>query len=118
MNARKSCSSFWSNANQRRPTGRSRALAKFSGLETLAGVDPQHHGRFGELGFIASPHLAGRSSQTPRGYRFFVDTLLTIRPLEEGEMHQLEGQLNPSDPAALGGSARNVIGLTNVAGCV
>src|SRR3990172_16887 len=47
-----------------------------------------------EMGFIASPHPSAGRVPTARGYRFFVDTLLTIKPLDTVEISQLEGQLH------------------------
>ncbi len=35
-----------------------------------------------DLGFIASPHTSAGRIPTARGYRFFVDTLLTLKPLD------------------------------------
>ena len=35
-----------------------------------------------EMGFIASPHTSAGRVPTPRGYRLFVDTLLTMQPLD------------------------------------
>ena len=100
------------------PVG-SRALAKFSGLELSPASIRNIMADLEELGFIASPHTSAGRIPTPRGYRFFVDTLLTIRPLEEGQMHQLEGQLNPSDPQRLVASASQLLSdLTKFAGVV
>ena len=79
----------------------SRALAKFSGLELSPASIRNIMADLEELGFIASPHTSAGRIPTPRGYRFFVDTLLTIRPIEEGQLHQLEGQLDPADPQRL-----------------
>jgi heat-inducible transcriptional repressor len=35
-----------------------------------------------ELGYIASPHTSSGRVPTPKGYRFFVDSLMVLRPLE------------------------------------
>jgi heat-inducible transcriptional repressor len=51
-----------------------------------------------EMGFVASPHTSAGRVPTPKGYRFFVDRLRTVRPLEEVERQQLEEQLLPDDP--------------------
>ena len=72
-----------------------------------------------ELGFISSPHTSAGRVPTPRGYRFFVDTLLTIKPLDQVEMNQLEGNLHPDIPAAPGQSASQLLSdLTHFAGVV
>ncbi len=97
----------------------SRALAKFSGLELSPASIRNIMADLEEMGFIASPHTSAGRIPTARGYRFFVDTLLTIRPLEEGQMHQLEGQLNPADPQRLVASASQLLSdLTSFAGVV
>jgi len=49
------------------------------------------------MGFVASPHTSSGRVPTPKGYRLFVDTLLTVRPLEEVERAQIEGSLLPDD---------------------
>ena len=58
-----------------------------------------------EMGFVASPHTSAGRMPTPRGYRFFVDTLLTVRPLDQVEINQLEDQLQPR-PYAEAGAVR------------
>ena len=82
------------------PVG-SRALSRFSGLELSPATIRNVMADLEELGFIASPHTSAGRVPTPRGYRFFVDTLLTVRPLDEMERQQLEDQLHPT-PAARG----------------
>ncbi len=52
-----------------------------------------------DLGLIASPHTSAGRVPTPRGYRFFVDTLLTIKPLEERDASAVEGP-HAARPAA------------------
>ncbi len=36
-----------------------------------------------ELGFVTSPHTSAGRIPTDKGYRFFVDTLLKLKPLED-----------------------------------
>jgi len=56
---------------------------------------------------------------TPKGYRFFVDTLLTVRPIEEMERQQLAEHLAPDDPHRMVTSASQVLSdLTHFAGIV
>ena len=72
-----------------------------------------------EMGFIASPHTSAGRMPTPRGYRFFVDTLLTIKPLEHGEINQLEEQLRLQNTQKLVISASQLLSdLTHFAGVV
>jgi heat-inducible transcriptional repressor len=100
------------------PVG-SRSLARISGLELSPASIRNIMADLEELGFIASPHTSAGRVPTARGYRIFVDTLLTIRPLEEGEIHQLEDQLTPADPQRLMTAASQLLSdLTKFAGVV
>jgi heat-inducible transcriptional repressor len=72
-----------------------------------------------EMGFIASPHTSAGRVPTPRGYRFFVDTLLTIKPLDTLQINQLEGQLQAENTQKLVASASHLLSdLTRFAGIV
>jgi heat-inducible transcriptional repressor len=44
-----------------------------------------------EIGLIASPHTSAGRVPTSRGYRFFVDSLLTVEPLEKEKIDAIEG---------------------------
>jgi len=46
-----------------------------------------------ELGFLASPHASAGRIPTAQGYRFFVDSLLSFKPLTSQETSRLETQL-------------------------
>jgi heat-inducible transcriptional repressor len=53
------------------------------------------------------------------GYRFFVDTLLTVQPMENGRVQALKGQLHPDQPQRLMSSASHLLSeLTQFAGVV
>jgi heat-inducible transcriptional repressor len=100
------------------PVG-SRALAKFSGLELSPASIRNIMADLEELGFIASPHTSAGRIPTPRGYRFFVDTLLKVRPLDQVEIDQLEGQLQPDNTQKLVSQASHLLSdLTRFAGVV
>src|SRR5678815_4278768 len=75
------------------PVG-SRALSRLSGLELSPATIRNVMADLEDMGFVASPHTSAGRVPTPRGYRFFVDTLLTLKPLDNNEIHQLEGQLH------------------------
>ena len=97
----------------------SRALSKFSGLDLSPASIRNIMADLEEMGFIASPHTSAGRVPTPRGYRFFVDTLLTIKPLDHGEIHQLEGQLDTENRQRLVTSASHLLSeLTHFAGVV
>lgn len=100
------------------PVG-SRALSRYSGLDLSPATIRNVMADLEELGFIASPHTSAGRVPTPRGYRLFVDTLLTTKPLEQVEISQLEGNLNPDHPQRLISSASQLLSeLTHFAGVV
>jgi len=100
------------------PVG-SRALSKYSGLDLSAATVRNVMADLEDLGFIASPHTSAGRVPTPRGYRFFVDSLLTVQPLAEDKIHAIEGQLHPSPPQQLISNASHLLsGLTHFAGIV
>jgi heat-inducible transcriptional repressor len=72
-----------------------------------------------EMGFIASPHTSAGRVPTPRGYRFFVDSLMVVKPLEPTEINRIEGELAGERPQSLVTSAANLMSqLTHFAGVV
>ena len=100
------------------PVG-SRTLSKYSGLELSPASIRNVMADLEEMGFIASPHTSAGRIPTPRGYRFFVDTLLRVKPLEQVEITQLEGQLELDSRQRLVTSASHMLSeLTAFAGVV
>jgi heat-inducible transcriptional repressor len=100
------------------PVG-SRALSKYSGLDLSPASIRNIMADLEEMGFIASPHTSSGRVPTARGYRFFVDTLLTIKPLDRVEVHQLEEQLHTENTQKLVTSASQLLSeITHFAGVV
>ena len=100
------------------PVG-SRVLSRQSGLELSPATIRNVMADLEEMGFIASPHTSAGRVPTPKGYRFFVDTLLVVQPLGEGEISDLQGQLSADRPQALVSSAAQMLSeLTHFAGVV
>src|SRR3954471_9807248 len=100
------------------PVG-SRALSRFSSLELSPATIRNVMADLEEMGFVASPHTSAGRVPTPKGYRFFVDTLLTVRPMEEVERAQLAEQLMPDDPQRVVANASQILSdLTHFAGIV
>jgi heat-inducible transcriptional repressor len=62
------------------PVG-SRTLSKASGLDLSPATIRNVMADLEELGLIASPHTSAGRVPTARGYRLFVDTMLTAQPL-------------------------------------
>ena len=100
------------------PVG-SRVLSRYSGLDLSPATIRNVMSDLEELGFIASPHTSAGRIPTPRGYRVFVDTLLTTKPLDRLEISQMEDNLAADQPQRLINSASQILsGLTHFAGIV
>lgn len=100
------------------PVG-SRTLSKCSGLDLSPASIRNVMSDLEEMGFIVSPHTSAGRIPTPRGYRLFVDTLLTVQPLHQEEIRQLEHRLSSPDPQELIASAAGLLSnLTRFAGLV
>lgn len=100
------------------PVG-SRALSKYSRLDLSPATVRNVMADLEEAGFIASPHTSAGRVPTPRGYRLFVDRLLTVQPLEPASIEAMEGALHPTQPQQLMASASGLLsGLTHFAGIV
>jgi heat-inducible transcriptional repressor len=97
----------------------SRTLSKYSGLDLSPATVRNVMSDLEEHGFIASPHTSAGRVPTPMGYRFFVDTLLVVKQLQSGELHQLEDNLHRDNPQRLIQSASQALSqLTRFAGVV
>jgi heat-inducible transcriptional repressor len=97
----------------------SRTLSKHSGLDLSPATIRNVMSDLEEMGLISSPHTSAGRIPTPLGYRFFVDTLLVIKQLGSGELHQLEGQLHPDNPQRVIQAASQLLSqLTQFAGVV
>src|SRR5690606_13120045 len=65
------------------------------------------------------PHTSAGRIPTARGYRFFVDSLLTVQPLEQARVRALQGQLQPDQPQRVLTAASQLLSdLTHFAGIV
>ena len=100
------------------PVG-SRALSKYSCLDLSAATVRNVMADLEDIGLIASPHTSVGRVPTARGYCFFVDSLLTVKPIEQEKLDAIEGQLLPSQPRQLISNASYLLsGLTRFAGIV
>jgi heat-inducible transcriptional repressor len=77
------------------PVG-SRALSRESRLQLSAATIRNVMADLEELGFVASPHTSAGRVPTDKGYRFFVDTLLQLRPLDEVATAEIRRQFEAS----------------------
>ena len=103
------------------PVG-SRTLSKASGLDLSPATIRNVMADLEELGLIASPHTSAGRVPTARGYRLFVDTMLTVaRPPDmdrviTGEMGE---QLRPDQPQrVIANAAQLLSNLSSFVGVV
>ncbi|BDB23672.1 heat-inducible transcription repressor HrcA [Cupriavidus sp. TA19] len=107
------------------PVG-SRTLSKFSGLDLSPATIRNVMSDLEEMGFIASPHTSAGRIPTPRGYRLFVDSMLTAKPLERNAdlaelTGQIQGQLGAQQlgpQRMITAAARTLSNLSHFAGVV
>ncbi len=80
----------------------SRTLSRASGLELSPATIRNVMADLEEMGLIASPHTSAGRVPTARGYRLFVDTMLTAQPIDLAhappEMAAAREQLHPDQP--------------------
>jgi len=83
------------------PVG-SRTLSRASGLDLSPATIRNVMADLEDLGLIASPHTSAGRVPTARGYRLFVDTMLTVRALEteavSADLAAAREQLHPDQP--------------------
>jgi heat-inducible transcriptional repressor len=100
------------------PVG-SRTLSKYSGLELSPATIRNVMSDLEEMGFIASPHTSAGRVPTPLGYRLFVDSLLTVRPLQSSELSEMKEAMQPDQPQLVISHASQLLSqLTAFAGVV
>ena len=85
------------------PVG-SRTLSKASGLELSPATIRNVMSDLEEMGLIVSPHTSAGRIPTARGYRLFVDTMLTVQPTQFSS-HSLA----PDQPQKVITSAANLL---------
>jgi heat-inducible transcriptional repressor len=72
-----------------------------------------------DMGFVASPHTSAGRIPTPKGYRLFVDTMLTVKPVEEIMAHEAQDAIQADAPQRVVAAAAQVLSnLSNFAGVV
>lgn len=79
------------------PVG-SRTLSRASGLELSPATIRNVMADLEELGLIASPHTSAGRIPTSRGYRLFVDTMLTAQPFGSASASASHPPLPPDQP--------------------
>ncbi|WPL17139.1 Heat-inducible transcription repressor HrcA [Thiorhodovibrio winogradskyi] len=101
------------------PVG-SRTLAKETGLDLSPATVRNVMSDLEDMGLVSSPHTSAGRIPTLLGYRLFVDSLLTIKPLDEIDVNALRAEFEPLDEAAalVDTASRLLSGVTRLAGVV
>ena len=100
------------------PVG-SRALSKISGLDLSPATIRNIMADLEEMGYVASPHTSAGRIPTPRGYRLFVDTLLTVRHIDEQAVAAERMRLPVQQPQKMIANAAQMLSsLSQFAGVV
>ena len=100
------------------PVG-SRALSKISGLDLSPATIRNIMADLEEMGYVSSPHTSAGRIPTPRGYRLFVDTLLTVQHLDEHAVGAQRMRLPSQQPQKIIANAAQMLSsLSQFAGVV
>jgi len=100
------------------PVG-SKTLTTSSGLELSSASIRNIMKDLEDAGFISSPHTSAGRVPTHKGYRFFVDSLVTMKSPNKSELDVLQNSLNTSNTNELINiTADTLSSLTNFAGVV
>src|SRR6202451_3393750 len=75
------------------PVG-SRALSRDCGLQLSSATIRNVMADLEEWGFVSSPHTSAGRVPTDKGYRFFVDTLLQVKPLDGAAVTEIRRQFD------------------------
>lgn len=100
------------------PIGSS-ALLQHSGLNLSTATIRNVMSDLEKHGFVASPHTSAGRVPTQQGYRLFVDSLLSVKPLDTQQIQTLENTLKSPNPDQLVNDAADMLSeLTQFAGMV
>jgi len=101
------------------PVG-SRALSKNSDIKLSPATIRNVMSDLEDLGLIHSPHTSAGRIPTVKGYRFFVDSLLTVKPLESNAVNQLSSNLKQAGNAddVVNRASKMLSEVTKMAGVV
>ena len=101
------------------PVG-SRTLAKDTGLDLSPATVRNVMADLEDMGFIVSPHTSAGRVPTVSGYRLFIDSLLTVKPLADQEVDSLRRRFERMDDSArlIERASQVLSGITHLAGVV
>ena len=101
------------------PVG-SQTLARHAGLDVSPATIRNILADLEDAGLLASPHASAGRVPTAQGYRVFVDSLLQVQPLREGEVARLREELpaGAGTQALLGSASELLSAMTRFVGVV
>lgn len=101
------------------PVG-SRTLVQHSGIALSSATVRALMADLENRGYVATPHTSAGRIPTVKGYRFFIDTLITMQPMPEEEIETLKAQLGPdkTTPELLSATSSLLSVITHQAGLV
>ncbi|NOT89613.1 MAG: heat-inducible transcriptional repressor HrcA [Lysobacter sp.] len=101
------------------PVG-SQTLARHAGLDVSSATIRNILSELEDVGLLSAPHTSSGRVPTSQGYRVFVDSLLQIQPLAEGEVARLRSELAPGagTNSLLGSASELVSAMTHFVGVV
>jgi heat-inducible transcriptional repressor len=101
-----------------KPIG-SRTLARESSIKLSPATIRNVMADLEDLGLIEAPHTSAGRIPTARGYRFFVDTLMSVQSLNAKEIENLKLSIQGDNPKKIMSTATDMLsGLTRMAGLV
>ena len=101
------------------PVG-SQTLARHAGLDVSAATIRNILASMEDAGLLAAAHSSAGRVPTAQGYRLFVDSLLHVKPLPEGELIRLRHELaaGAGTQALLGNTSELLSAMTHFVGMV
>jgi heat-inducible transcriptional repressor len=101
------------------PVG-SQTLARHAGLDISPATIRNILADLEEGGLLTSPHTSAGRIPTTQGYRVFVDSLLQVRPLPEGDVAKLRAELPAGSGTQhlLGSASELLSAMTHFVGVV
>ena len=101
------------------PVG-SQTLARHAGLDVSPATIRNILGDLEDAGLLSAPHTSAGRIPTAQGYRLFVDSLLQVSPLPEGEVARLRDELpaGSGTQALLGSASELLSAMTRFVGVV
>lgn len=101
------------------PVG-SQTLARHAGLDVSAATIRNILASLEDAGLLAAPHSSAGRVPTAQGYRLFVDSLLQVKPLADGEVARLRSELpaGAGTQTLLGSTSELLSAMTHFVGMV